>query len=138
MDILDPGHDYEINNYDGSGKQRITFLKREGEGYPGNIGHYPGTNCQEVLRVLIDRIEYLDNQIPCNENKLILDNLKSAYWQFEKRAAERHRKEFPYSVFHPDDAYRYPIGEDGHILVDLFRPLIDEAYGFQPWKVDEQ
>jgi hypothetical protein len=44
MRIIDPGHDYILSVYDGEGEQRLTFMKREGPGFPGNIGHYPGTN----------------------------------------------------------------------------------------------
>ena len=69
-------------------------MKREGKGYPGNVGHYAGTNCQEVLRVLIDRVKYLEGQIPCRENSLIISSLRTALWHFESRAADRHNREF--------------------------------------------
>jgi hypothetical protein len=64
--------------------------KREGPGYPGNVGSHPGTNIQEVLRVLIDRLKYLNNQIPDNHNSLALSDLREALWFLEHRAAERH------------------------------------------------
>jgi hypothetical protein len=140
MECLDSGHLYRVEGYDGGEPQTIRFLKRVGEGYPGNEAPaYGGTNCQDVIRVLIDRVKYLDSQIPCDENKLIIKSLANAFWQFEKRAAERHGIDFPYSIFHPDDAYRFPVQEDGHIYTQapIFQALIKEAE-FQPWKKDQQ
>lgn len=92
MRVLDPGHRYTVDGYDAPGKmdQLVTFMKREGVGYPGNKGTYPGTNCQELLRVLIDRVKYLDKQIPCFANLLVLSHLRNALYLFEYRAATNH------------------------------------------------
>jgi hypothetical protein len=98
MKILDPGHDYLLDSYDGGNHEHITFMKRHGDNFPGNVGSYPGTNCQEVIRVLIDRVKYLDNQISCHENKLTLMHLRSALLEFEVRAANRHK--IPLRVTH--------------------------------------
>lgn len=140
MNVTDKGHSYLVENFDGEGTQEIHFLKRVGEGYPFNEPPaHKGTNCQEVIKVLIDRVQYLNKQIACPENELIIRNLKSALWLFEKRAAERHHKDFPYSIFHPDDLYKFPTNEDGHTQIDnpIFQALIDEAqYGSEPWNWD--
>lgn len=100
MRVLDRGHRYEIDRYDVGHpcSQQLQFMKREGIQYPGNEGSYPGTNCQEVLRVLIDRTIYLDNQIPAQENQVILAGLRSALLGFELRAARRHGRELPASL----------------------------------------
>lgn len=97
MQVIDPGHVYTVRNYDVEDRtgfeeivQEITFMKREGEGYPGNEGHHPGTNCQELLRVLIDRVIYLDNQIPCHQDTEIVGLLNRILYMFEQRAAQRH------------------------------------------------
>lgn len=91
MKALDNGHVYKLDSYDGDQYARIlVFMKREGDKYPGNKGHYPGTNCQEVLRALIDRVKYLHAQIPCEENEQILLHLRGALFEFESRAAQRH------------------------------------------------
>lgn len=94
MRCLDPGHVYDLAVYDGLGASRLTFMKREGDGYPGNVGHHPGTNCQEVIRVLIDRVLYLDGQVPAEENLMILAGLRGALLAFELRAARRHGRSF--------------------------------------------
>lgn len=95
MIVVDPGHVYKLDSLDGpmssGGKLDILqFVKREGEGYPGNVGHYPGTTTQEVLRVLIDRIKYVDNQVPDTRNLLVLARLRESIWFLEQRAADRH------------------------------------------------
>lgn len=90
MKVVDAGHEYLLDSYDGGDPVLLTFVKREGGGYPFNVGHYPGTNCQEAIRALIDRVKYLQKQIPCDENRFVIDYLRRALWQFEIRAARRH------------------------------------------------
>ena len=89
MKVLDPGHDYALERLDDSGYNRLTFVKREGLGYPGNVGHYGGTNIQEVLRALIDRVHYLDKQIPDPRNIRVVGRLRQALYFLEERAAGR-------------------------------------------------
>lgn len=90
MKILDAGHKYMIDSLDNGCKQIIQFVKREGPNFPFNAHSYGGTNCQEVLRVLIDRSEYLNKQKPCAETEAIIGCLQSALLLFELRAARRH------------------------------------------------
>lgn len=98
MLVLDPGHVYELRVFDAASEQTapLAFMKREGLGYPFNVGHHAGTNCQEVLRALIDRVKYLQHQIPCPENLIILAGLRSALVAFEIRAARRHGRELTF------------------------------------------
>lgn len=93
MKIRDPGHEYELDSLDGDYRQILVFVKREGSKYPFNEGTHAGTNCQEVLRVLIDRSEYLNRQVPCAETEAIIGNLKLALLLFELRAARRHNRQ---------------------------------------------
>lgn len=90
MRVIDPGHKYELTEYDGGTTQTITFMKREGDGYPGNVGHYPGTNLQEVIRALIDRVQYLNTQIPHDENRVLVGKLRDCLLHLEWRAAGNH------------------------------------------------
>lgn len=94
MKALDPGHVYSLDVFDGEAEAVLIFMKREGNGYPGNVGAHPGTNCQEVLRALIDRVEYLNMQIQHPQNDLIISSLRTALTAFEVRAAERHGRKF--------------------------------------------
>lgn len=95
MRVLDPGHEYKLDVFDGAGAQFLRFMKRIGHGYPGNTGmSHAGTNCQEVIRALIDRVKYLHGQIPHEQNGVIIDALRTALLAFEVRAAERHGRAF--------------------------------------------
>lgn len=88
--MIDPGHTYELASYDGESVVRLTFMKRVGPMYPGNARAYPGTNIQDVLRVLIDRTAYLERQIPDTANVVVSRALQDALFALERRAARRH------------------------------------------------
>jgi len=91
--VIDPGHDYLLGTLDGSTEVRLTFVKREGPGYPGNVGHHSGTTMQECLRALIDRAKYVNEQIPCPETESAIDLMRATILLFEIRAARRHGRE---------------------------------------------
>lgn len=97
MKVLDPGHSYEFEDYDKKEHDlppTLFFMKRVGPHYPGNTGEsHHGTNCQEVLRGLIDRTKYLENQIHCEENAEIIRYMRYCILLFEKRAARIHGRE---------------------------------------------
>lgn len=97
MKVIDLGHKYLVDSYDGGYPYYVIFMKREGEKFPGNVGKYSGTNCQEIIRVLIDRVQYLDEQDRCVENKQIIENLRLALEAFEVRAARRHGRTLIYN-----------------------------------------
>lgn len=95
MEVIDPGHKFQLNGYDDGEPQILTFMKREGSGYPFNVGHHPGTNCQEVIRALIERVKYLQNQVACAENEQIIKLLRESLRLFEFRAAKRRGQSPP-------------------------------------------
>lgn len=98
MEIQDQGHRFKLDSYDGECVQTLTFMKREGPGYPFNVGHYAGTNCQEVIRALISRLQYLSLQIPCWQNRVSVWLLRATLWLFERRAANRHGRRFAFHL----------------------------------------
>lgn len=95
MEVRDSGHFYGLDVFDGDDVESIRFMKRTGTTYPGNETSYAGTNCQEVIRVLIDRIKYVQNQIYCPQNTTILQHLRMSLLLFEQRAAERRGRSLP-------------------------------------------
>lgn len=101
MRVIDPGHVYELayldTNPENPASGQLSFVKREGPGYSGNRGHHAGTNLQEVLRAMIERVKYLDRQVPHVNNIGILVNLRHSLWLLELRAAERHGRAFDLS-----------------------------------------
>ena len=116
MKTLDAGHTYLLDSIDGDIQQTLTFVKREGSGYPGNVGHYPGTIVQEVLRACIDRLKYVDNQIPNMANELCLSHLRSAIFNLENRAAQRHGKKLIITRTEFNKIETLPVGKNGHLL----------------------
>lgn len=90
MRVIDAGHAYELRHLDGDGASVLSFVKREGPGYPRNVGAHEGTTLQEVLRALIDRVQYLDGQIKDARNEEVIEHLRRAILSLEIRAAERH------------------------------------------------
>lgn len=122
MRILDPGHKYELDVYDVptnqlrlvnaedfKPRQSLTFVKRCGPKHPNNQDAYPGTNCQEVLRALLDRVRFLHNQVPCWHNHVIVLSLNTALYMFELRNAQIKHRKWP----NPFKLNQEP-GKDGH------------------------
>ena len=93
MKVLDPGHSYLLDALDGDAVQRLTFVKREGDKYPGNVGSHSGTTMQEVLRVLVERAKYVYRQTPCEETKQCIFMWERSILLLEQRAARRHGRE---------------------------------------------
>jgi hypothetical protein len=90
MRVIDPGHEYVLDSLDGDAPQRLVFVKRQGPKYPGNVGSHPGTTIQEVLRALLERLAYVNAQIPCAETEAASGMLTTALVLLEQRAARRH------------------------------------------------
>lgn len=86
MKVIDEGHSFELNCLDGDIVQRLIHVKREGPGYPGNIGSYPGTTMQEVLRAELNRARYVNMQTPCAETEGVINCLQQALLLLEIRA----------------------------------------------------
>ena len=97
MTVNDAGHCYWLRVLDAhpSAEVSLQFVKREGEKFPGNVGHYPGTTSQEVLRALIDRARYVNRQAPCWQTKLSIYLMGFVIWLYEHRAAQRHGRKVP-------------------------------------------
>ena len=104
MKILDAGHRYKLDNLKSKGEQILDFYKDpeiNGEGRAG-------CSCQEVLRVLIDRVYFLDSQKPCRENEEIIKHLRLAILLFETRALRN-------KIEHGDEGVEnYALSPDGH------------------------
>jgi hypothetical protein len=92
MNVIDAGHTYRLNTLDGKDPVFLRFVKRNQpiEKYPGNLNSQPGTTTQEVLRALIDRAKYVDQQAPHWANKIVISNCRMSIFMLEARAAERH------------------------------------------------
>lgn len=91
MKVLRSGHLYELAHLDGSPVagcvapkvERLAFVDR------GHGNDLPGTNNQEVLRVLINRVQFLDNERHWEGNARIIAHLRMALVLHESRHLEQ-------------------------------------------------
>ena|SRR5215469_13393033 len=103
MNVITPGHVYDVDFYEPGGSFHhstrflISFFKKVGENFPFNEEpQHTGTNCQELLRVLIDRVKFLQKQAEAmgdtesvDDDEEILWHLRFTLMHFENRAARR-------------------------------------------------
>jgi hypothetical protein len=91
MIVVDAGHHYVLSEVGVRGPRpwaELVFVKNIGEKYPGNTGEpHGGVLTQEVLRVLIDRTKYLNEQGACFETEMALAAMRQALAWYEVRAA---------------------------------------------------
>lgn len=80
MRIVVPGHLYELDHLDGARKSFLQFVDR------GHGRDTEGTLNQEVIRALIDRVQYLDAEKPWPLNHEIVHHLRMALTLHEARA----------------------------------------------------
>jgi hypothetical protein len=93
MKVLTPGHKYELENFEHPDQpgQVLQFIER----VPANLGSaelrtvHDGTTNEEVLHVLLDRIQSLQGKFPCRENSIAFTHLETALLYLEKRTADR-------------------------------------------------
>src|SRR5262245_13881514 len=109
MKVIEPGHIYKLLTLDGHKfmdgdiTQFHQFVIKYGPNYPGNEREYAGTTSQSVIRCLIDRARYVDNQDPHPANQVIIQLGLTMLWVLEERAADRHGFHFPFSPGHMMD-----------------------------------
>jgi hypothetical protein len=74
-------------------EQTLQFIQKEASGPNSKVGPFVtihnGTTNEEVLRVLIDRLDAMNNKLPCKENAVALTHIQTGLLWLEKRTAER-------------------------------------------------
>jgi len=80
MEVLDPGHNYLLDNYGNAGSLiKLKFVKKKKNEENGDFYLvHNGTTNEEVIKVLIDRLTYLQEKLPCAENPIAIANLEGA------------------------------------------------------------
>ena len=109
MKVITEGHRYELDHFENYGLpgcpvQTLQFIHKipqpkvvSTKGLPnyglpdanGLVTLTDGTTNEEVLRVLIDRMNYLQGKFPCRENAHVIWKLEEALMWLEKRTADR-------------------------------------------------
>ena len=96
MKNLVAGHTYELSNFEKKDEkgQVLQFIHKEPieEGSTELKTISDGTTNEEVLEVLIDRMNYLNNKFPCRENSIVLIHLETALSWLEKRTNNRIKR----------------------------------------------
>jgi hypothetical protein len=104
MKILREGHRYELANFENKEAkgQEIQFiekevctLKNESDTTFSNtqlVTVNDGTTNEEVIEVLIDRLQYLNGKFPCRENALAITKLEESLMWLNKRTADRVKR----------------------------------------------
>lgn len=96
MKIITPGYVYEVDNFDQKDVegQHISFIHKEptSEADPTLVTIVDGTTNEEVLSVLIDRLDFLYNKLPDNFTMEAIANLNKARQQLEARTEDRKKR----------------------------------------------
>jgi hypothetical protein len=96
MKVKVEGHTYELSNFEHkyAEGQTLQFIhkkpKEEGSVELKTVSD--GTTNEEVLEVLINRMEYLQSKFPCRENAIVITKLQESLMWLEKRTADRVKR----------------------------------------------
>ena len=83
---------YELNNFEHNSVQMIQFIDKapDASGVLKTITE--GTTNEEVIKMLIHRINILNEGHPCMENKVALESLSFALQALEARTQDREKR----------------------------------------------
>lgn len=91
MKVLVEGHTYVASNFEGGQGQLIEFIHKvpvsEGSTELQTVTN--GTTNEELLAILINRMQYLNGKFPCRENSLVITKLEESLMWLEKRTRDR-------------------------------------------------
>lgn len=98
MKVLKEGHLYELDMFEDINmdlsNQKIQFIEKE----PITLGSTQlvtinnGTTNEEVLSMLIDRMNYLQGKFPCRENAIVITKLEESLMWLNKRTSDRQKR----------------------------------------------
>jgi len=99
MKTLTPGHKYELENFEAKDKpgQIIQFIEKQQITKEAGsdavvdklVTVHDGTTNEELLKVLIDRMNSLQAKFPCRENAIATTHFETGLLWLEKRTADR-------------------------------------------------
>jgi hypothetical protein len=95
MKVLITGHKYELSNFEDKETvgQTLQFIHKEPKGEGQDLVIVSdGTTNEEVLEVLIDRMNYLQSKFPCRENAIVITKLEESLMWLNKRTADRVKR----------------------------------------------
>jgi hypothetical protein len=89
MRVLEPGHAYILANFENKEAhgQIIEFIKKD-----ATSTLHDGTTNEEVLLMMIDRMNNMNAKFPCRENAMVITKLDEALMWLNKRTADRVKR----------------------------------------------
>ena len=104
MKTIIAGHTYHLSNFEDKTKegQKLQFIHKEpkeSDTLQSAIGQSTeletisdGTTNEEVLEVLIDRMNFLQGKFPCRENAIVITKLEECLMWLNKRTSDRMKR----------------------------------------------
>ena len=91
MKVLSPGHRYALEAHCGGEPQEIQFVEKKPipDGTPGMFLVRDGTTNEEVIAMLMDRMNHMQATLPCVENENAIKHLAMAYECLYRRSLDR-------------------------------------------------
>ena len=91
MKILTPGHKYELSNFEKPDEagQTIQFIEKSNNEDGTLTTVSDGTTNEELLQVLMDRMNFLQAKFPCAENAFAIASIFQALTWLGVRTANR-------------------------------------------------
>ena len=92
MKIITEGYNYELANV-GEGAQTLQFIQKEPTGVGDELKTVTdGTTNEEVLAMLIDRLNFLQQKLPAVENARVIRMLQESLTLLQRRTDDRLRR----------------------------------------------
>ena len=96
MKVNTEGHQYELSNFENKDQvgQILQFIHKEPkeEGSTELITIADGTTNEELLEVLINRMNFLQSKFPCRENAIVITKLEESLMWLNKRTEDRLKR----------------------------------------------
>lgn len=101
MQVLTPGHRYVAANFENpENGQTIQFIEKDTD--PSGIGIggdgvtlytiNDGTTNEELIEILLDRLEFLNKKFPCRENSLAITHIEIGLLWLNRRTENRKKR----------------------------------------------
>lgn len=91
MQAIIPGHQYALDSFEEGPTQILNFIHKE----PNPLDTTQlstvnnGTTNEEVLAMLLDRLNFLNAKFPCRENSIAITHIETALLWLNHRTASR-------------------------------------------------
>jgi len=96
MRVIKAGHQYVLEGFDEvvEGSQYLQFIDKEPLKPDSTelVTICDGTTNEEVLAMMIDRMQYLQAKFPCRENAIVITKLEESLMWLNKRTADREAR----------------------------------------------